>query len=74
MIYISELHLLKKKRESRYLFQNYIYLRVKGHLVSAYLDSGELLIAEDMETLKLSLPFLLQNIFTKRGGLMVKYL
>lgn len=55
----------KKKRNSKYLPLNYIYLRVKGHFVSSYLNSGELLITEYMKTLKLSVPFPLQNIFTR---------
>lgn len=58
--YISVLYLQKKKKAN---ILNSINLRIPGHFMgsfvkTSYLDSGELVIAEDMKTLKTSLPFL----------------
>lgn len=74
MAYISEFYLQK----GIYLLSNSVYLGIKGHFLDSfvktlYSDSGQLLIAKDMKIPKASLPFLLQNMFLKREGLMLKH-
>lgn len=61
--YISELH-LQRKRNSKYLFLNYVYLRVKGHSVSSYVNSFDNRIYENIKAFP---PFSLTKYIYEEG-------